>query len=684
MTPDRYKYFRVEAQELLEQLGRGVLDLEKGVPSGGAIGRLLRLAHTLKGAARVVRQPEIAEHAHRLEDVFGAIRDLEGSAPRAQIDLVLGLLDRIDARVAALASPESGAEAPSADRPAAPIQPFRPDAADMEALIDAVAEAQAHLGVLGATLDQAVRIRNLTELTAGQLARFRARQAGAGAEPVGIEKALSTIDELKGHIGSLERSLAAGVDQMDRQLRQAGDAAARLRLVPASAVFLFLERAARDVGQALGRQVTFEGRGDVRVDSGMLAAIQGALLQLVRNAVAHGIEPSADERRAAGKPPVGRVTVTVSRRGPLVSFACADDGRGIDFEAVRRVLRRKGVSASGPRSDDPEMLLRLLLEGGISTSDTVTDVAGRGIGLDVVREAAERLGGRATMRSEPGAGTFVELLVPLSVASLPALLVDAGDLAAAVPLEAVRRTLRVAPEEIVTTPQGDSVMYDGNSIPFASLTRSLRPDGREARNDRPSSVFVVEAAAGAAAFGVDTVLGTANVVVRPLPPLAPAVPSVVGASTDAGGRPRLVLDPAGLVAAARRLGAPPSHPRTERRSILVVDDSLTTRMLEQSILESAGYDVTLASSGEEGLEKARAGTYALYLVDVEMPGIDGFTFIERVRSDPSLRTVPSILVTSRASAEDRQRGRDAGAADYIVKSDFDQGLLLERIRTLVQ
>jgi two-component system chemotaxis sensor kinase CheA len=171
---------------------------------------------------------------------------------------------------------------------------------------------------------------------------------------------------------------------------------------------------------------------------------------------------------------------------------------------------------------------------------------------------------------------------------------------------------------------------------------------------------------------------------RPLPDLAPTILAVVGASLDSAGHPRLVLDPAGLVVEASRAGIARPSPAASRPAILVVDDSLTTRMLEQSILESAGYDVSLASSGEEGLEKARAGTYALFLVDVEMPGMDGFAFIQQLRADPALRGVPSILVTSRASAEDRQRGRDVGAQDYIVKSAFDQGVLLDRIRTLVQ
>jgi two-component system chemotaxis sensor kinase CheA len=193
----------------------------------------------------------------------------------------------------------------------------------------------------------------------------------------------------------------------------------------------------------------------------------------------------------------------------------------------------------------------------------------------------------------------------------------------------------------------------------------------------------VQGQTGVAALRVDQVLGTASVVLRPLPDLVATTAAVAGASLDAEGDPQLMLDPDGLVAEAQQRGAPSIAPEAPP-SILVVDDSLTTRMLEQSILESAGYDVGLANSGEEALEKARQGRYALFLVDVEMPAMDGFTFIERARADPALRGTPSILVTSRSSPEDRRRGEEVGAHGYICKGEFDQRELLERIRMLVR
>jgi two-component system chemotaxis sensor kinase CheA len=194
---------------------------------------------------------------------------------------------------------------------------------------------------------------------------------------------------------------------------------------------------------------------------------------------------------------------------------------------------------------------------------------------------------------------------------------------------------------------------------------------------------VVSGRGGVVVVGVDRLLGTVNVVLRPLPELAPALEIVAGASLDAEGNPQLMLDPDALVAVASQRMPTNHETEVQRAPILVIDDSLTTRMLERSILESAGYEVDVAASGEEGLEKARRKRYGLFLVDIEMPGIDGFTFIERTRADPALRDIPAILVSSRASPEDRRRGEEVGALDYMIKSEFDQGALLGRIREQV-
>jgi two-component system chemotaxis sensor kinase CheA len=269
----------------------------------------------------------------------------------------------------------------------------------------------------------------------------------------------------------------------------------------------------------------------------------------------------------------------------------------------------------------------------------------------------------------------------VSVSSLNALEVDAGGTVVALPLDAVRQTIRVADQDIARSVEKDSIVYQGKAIPFVPLSTTLHENPAADPKRRFWSAVVLEARCGVAAIGVDRLLGTRSIVVRSLPSFANAEAVVAGTSLDAEGNPQLALDPEGLIAAAY-LGRARTMDMvaSKRASVLVVDDSLTTRMLEQSILESAGYEVELATSGEEGLEKAHAKPHGLFLVDVEMPGMDGFEFVARTQGDAALRAVPAILVTSRSAVEDRRRGEQVGARGYIVKGEFDQRYLLRLIR----
>jgi two-component system chemotaxis sensor kinase CheA len=450
-------------------------------------------------------------------------------------------------------------------------------------------------------------------------------------------------------------------------------------------VFPSLERAVRDAAQSLQKEVFFESFGGAnRLDAHVLAELRNALLHVVRNAVAHGIEHRQDRLRAKKTNP-GRIELHVEQRGTRVAFLCRDDGRGIDVEAVRRVAIRKGlVTASEAHSLGLEEAVKIIMKGGVTTTGAVDEVSGRGIGLDVVRETVAQLKGDVSIHSKAGIGTTLEICVPVSLSSLPALEVDASGIVAALPITSVRQTLRLAEHEIARSAEKDSIVYEGSAIPFLSLPRAMRKKGADDQKRRFWSAVVVEGHSGIAAIGVDRLLGTANVVVRPLPSFAVADSVVTGASLNAEGDPQLVLDTEGLVATAWA-GRAPLDERTpaKRAPVLIIDDSLTTRMLEQSILESAGYEVEVATSGEEALEKARAKPYGLFLVDVEMPGMDGFEFVSRTLADARLSAVPSILVTSRSSLEDRRRGEQAGARAYIAKGEFNQGYLLRMTRELM-
>ncbi len=674
MAKDPYRYFRIEARELVEQLGQGMLELEKGQGGAAPVQRLLRLAHTLKGAARVVKQVAIADLIHGVEDMLAPHRDGAMPLARQGIDRVLAAIDAIGALLAALPQAEGAPLAPEQKAEPLPVSApriVRANVLEVDMLLEGLGEIGSELAALRRGVDQLDGVRDLAQA----LQDPSIHAAG---------KAHALTAQLQTLVNSLERSMAGGAERIDRELRQTRDAAERLRLIPVSSVFHALERTARDAANSIGKQLAFEAvGGDLRIDGAVLDAVQGALLQLVRNAVAHGIE-TPDQRSAAGKDPSGRFTVEVVRRGYQVWFRCADDGAGIDLDAVRRVLRERGGGAAEVAGHSAERLLELLLAGGISTSREVTSLAGRGIGLDVVRAAMLALNGEVHAVSRPGLGLAIELRVPLSLAALDVLLVEADAQVMALPLDAVKGTMRVMHDDIIRTPDGDLIAYRGQTVPLLALTLGTRAKAAHRWSPRALTAVIIEVDGVLTALAVARLRGIDSVVLRALPALAPADPAVLGLHLDSEGNPRLVLDPEALAGAVQLRRAAAQDAQAPSKPILIVDDSLTTRMLECSILESAGFSVALAASAEEGLAMARLTDYALFLVDVEMPGMDGFTFIECTRADPLLRAIPAILVTSCETPEHRRRGAEVGAAAYIVKNEFDQIDFLQRVGALVR
>jgi two-component system chemotaxis sensor kinase CheA len=598
-------------------------------------------------------------------------------------------LDTIAGHVLALATPGQANPGSPGEPPSAPanqrageepIRTVRVEIAEMDALLDGVTETHALLDGLRTTLRSIEAAQRLAGLVAARLEP----QSGTSVHlqpTVATEKIHALADDLRHSIGDAGRRLASAVSQIDRELLQLGDTAEQLRLIASGTLFNTLERTARDAAHAMSKEIEFEASGgNIRLDADILATMQSALVQTVRNAVAHGIEtPSA--RRAAGKPNAGRISIAISRRGNRIVFTCRDDGSGVDLAGVRRAALRRGLGASVVNQFSAQDLIHLLLRGGISTSETVSEIAGRGVGLDIMREAIHRLGGTVEVTTETGLGTAFALTVPLSLVSMEVLIVEAGSTVAAIPLDAVRGAVWLGADAIARSAAGATVLYGQQAIPFLWLPRAL--GGEPLPTGRKWSTFIVAVAAGMLAVGVDRLLGTTQIVVRPLPELAPADAIIAGAAFDSEGNPRLVLDPEGLLAAVRQRDLAEPTPEPVRHPVLVIDDSLTTRMLEQSILESAGYEVDLAVSAEEALEIARRKRYALFLVDVEMPGMDGFEFVENIRADPELHDIPAVLVTSRSAPEDRQRARDAGARGYVVKGEFDQAELLAMMRPLI-
>lgn len=608
MNKDPFRYFRIEARELLDALHRGVVALG-APPAPDQIRALMRASHTLKGAAGVVRQSEIARLAHDLEDKLAA------AAPSSDL---LALLDAVERELAALGAPVAP---PPAENAPVVSESVRLDLVEVDQLLASLAD-------LGAR-----------------------------------------VASMRGKTGL---DLEAAIDGVERVARDTLEDARRLRLLPAETLFAEVARAAHDAAAREGRlvELTTTG-GDKRIDAQVLGVVRDALLQLVRNAIAHGIEPAAG-RAAARKPKAGQIAIRVDIRGPRAIIACRDDGRGLDLDGMRAKL---GPSAAAL---DARALVLAAMRTGVTTRAQASELAGRGVGLQVVGAALSRLRGELVVETTPGAGTEIALDVPVSITAAPALVVDTQDQTVSIPLDAITRTLRVESKHILRTTEGDALVDGEETFRFASLARILSPSAVD-RCEVWTAVVIEDAA-----IGVERVRGITNEVVRPLPAHAVSSPLVAGASLDGDGNPRLSLDPRLLADAARSIRGAPARPVVrDTPRILVCDDSLTSRMLEQSILESAGYDVTTASSGEEALEKARLERFALFVVDVEMPGMTGFETVARMRADPALGAIPAVLVTSRAAPEDRRRGLEAGARAYIIKGEFAQNEFLDTVRRLM-
>jgi two-component system chemotaxis sensor kinase CheA len=661
MAGDPYKYFRLEAAELVDELGKGLAALASA-PDPAGVARMLRHAHTLKGAARVVRLTALADVAHQIEDVLEPYRKAAHALAPEHAAAIGALLDQLTAGLAQLDRP---AVAATPQRAEEPVRVIRAELAELDVLHEAAAEANAAVRTIRDETGGLALIRQLAETLALQVSDDGTR---------------GLAHRLRDEATRVARAISSRLDQSIQELGQVLASAEQLRLAAVAGLQVTIERTARDTAAAVNKHVvvTVEG-GDVRLESDVLGLVQTALVQLVRNAVAHGIE-GPDQRRAAGKPEAGTIAIEVIRRGARVHIACRDDGAGIDHDAVRRAAQRLGLPTPPPNASATE-LLAVLLHGGVSTAAGVTSVAGRGVGLDVVGDVARRLGGEVTASSTPGRGTVFELIIPTAMASLEVLSVEAGGARAAIPLRSIVVTRQVREGDIVRDGTREAIVHGDVAIPLVRIAAAIGGDASASRRRRSWVALVLQTAAGQVAICADRAAAISTVISRAIPQVAAVHPIIAGASIDADGRAELVLDPEQL--AGYTAEVEPDAP-ARRHAVLVIDDSLTTRMLERSILESAGYDVDLATSAEEGLEAARNRPYSLILCDVEMPGMDGFSFVERIRADPHLRDIPALLVSSRASPADFQRGRDAGAQGYIVKSQFDQVALLAQIARLLE
>jgi two-component system chemotaxis sensor kinase CheA len=467
-----------------------------------------------------------------------------------------------------------------------------------------------------------------------------------------------------------------------------------VRLMPAGSIFGPFERMVRDLTRQNGKDVhlVLEG-GETEVDRKIVEQIRDPLMHMLRNAVDHGIEP-AETREDKGKPRTGTIRVAASQRGSAVEIEVSDDGVGLDASRLRRSAVQKGLlSEDQTAALDDRSAINLIFQPGFSTSPAVTETSGRGVGMDVVREHVERLNGHVEVSSTPGRGTRFTLHVPLTLATSRAILVEQGGQPFAIPSGTVERTARARERQLVSLEGRRAVVIEGLPVPVVDLAQVLEQastvqSSRDADDWRP--LFVLRQGDRRFAFLVEHLVGEQEIVIKSLGWPLRRVRNVSGATILGTGHAVVILNPADLLQTASRIHsttaarvAPATQPDAPRWRVLVVDDSLTTRTLERSLLEAAGYQVSVATDGLDALSRLRAEPIDLVVSDVDMPRLDGFGLTAELRRDAGLRNVPVILVTSLDDRDHREQGVAAGADAYIVKSSFDQAELLETIRRLL-
>jgi len=501
----------------------------------------------------------------------------------------------------------------------------------------------------------------------------------------------------------LQRTAGEDVPWLDGVADELEASIRGMRLLPLTTLFNLFPRLVRDLAHEQGKEVQLlTSGGETTADKRLLEELKDPLMHMIRNAVDHGIE-TPEERERLGKPRGATLALRAYQSATHVVIEVADDGYGLDPEAIRRTaLQQRLVRPEELARMRPDQLHALIFAPGFSTSQLITDVSGRGVGLDVVRTNVERLKGTIQVESRPGAGCTFRIQTRITLATSHVLLVRAGSPGPqwpyALPVEFVQEATLVASEDVFSIDGRPAIRIDGQPVSVARLADLLElPSGQASNpgaqgNARPAGgrLLCILLTVGQERFGVfvDALLDEQEVMLKPLGGLLKRVRNVSGATILGTGEICMVLNPPDLLRSIKKAPlldtpAPPTGREERRKLILLAEDSLTTRTQEKRILEGAGYEVVTAVDGADAFSKLGTRPFDVVVSDVEMPNMDGLALAARIRADPKYRELPILLVTSLASEEDRRRGIEVGANAYLTKGTFEQKALLETLRRLV-
>ena len=760
--------FRLEAESQTAILSAGVLAVEELERSPKTIESMMRAAHSLKGAARIVGLEPAVRVAHALEDCFVAAGKGQFQVRPEHVDVLLASIDFLSSIAKADDALQPGttwpakaesivvslggllqpaAPTPSTPRSTAGVEASSPRAAVPPQTVPEAGSASAttpaapnppaaaEQSAASAThaLEQADRVvrvsaESLTRLVglAGeslvetrQLRPFVDSLLALRSAQVELCDTLAVVEErLKADdvsipqpvLGMLARvreradgcltSLMRQVDDLESFARRNEDLSGRLhhevivsRMRPLADGIGGFPRLVRDLGRTLGKQVRFEVRGEqTGVDRDILDKLEAPLSHLIRNAIDHGVEPPA-EREAAGKPPIGTIRLEARHRAGMLQITLTDDGRGIDVGRLRAKAVARGLVAGQVADQLSELeLLEFLFLPGFSTKETVTEISGRGVGLDVVQSMVKAVGGSVRVGTVPGKQTVFTLQLPITMSVIRALLVEIAGEPYAFPLTRIDNILFCSHADIRTVEGRQYFQRDNVSIGLVIATQILEVDAGGAPPD-PMPVVVISDRGQQFGMVVDAFLGERDLEVRPLDRRLGKVPNINSASLLENGNPVLIVDVEDLVRSidnvlmGRRLSRIEFERLAEqtrpRKRILVVDDSITVRELERQLLQARGFAVDVAVDGMDGWNAIRGAHYDLVVSDVDMPRMDGIGLVSLIKNDPSRKDIPVVIVSYKDREEDRLRGLDAGANRYLTKSSFHDETFVHTIIDLI-
>lgn len=588
--------------------------------------------------------------------------------------------------------PPSAPVAPPVPRPSTPTPPPTPDGHHFEETVEKKAAVDRSIRVNVEVLDAVGLLAGdllvesaRSELRGHELQSLFERFARLGENllkatehgdlPVDQRRRIALLESdlslLRDDAFRFVRHHSDGLNTLNSSLTQLADHVADARLVPLSTVFEAFPRAVRELANSQGKQIELLVENtSAGVDRSMVADVRDALIHLIRNAVDHGIEPP-DLRETLGKPELGRVSLKARADGDMLAVEVEDDGRGIDPTKLKEAAVRKGViSAVQAAGLNDREALELIFKAGFSTKEQISEVSGRGVGMDVVKRKVEALGGSVSINTRTGRSTSVSLRLPQSLALMRVLLVRLGDDVYGMPAADVEAVARFSPEDRLEVFGTLAVMHRGKPIAFTALGPLLGLNGGP-RFDRPPCV-VVRFGEERAALVVDGFVDEREVAVKPIGgDFLKGAPFVAGSAALEDGRIAVLLHVPDIMAEIRKLARPVETQAVKRLKVLLVDDSPIARATESALVRALGHEVEEAQDGEDAWERMqRGGTFDLILTDVQMPRLDGFALTRRLKNHADFGRLPVVILSSLASPEDKRRGLDAGADAYLVKGEL--------------